>query len=258
MQFPVLMLAFVLCGSTALGQKRVEGTVYDRTQTYPMPRVSVITTSGAGTMTDSAGHYVIRLNATDSLYFSYLGKTSSKIPARMLDENTPFDMSLDTPYDTLANVYVGPRSYRQDSLANRRDYQKIFDYDGSGYLSDKRAANNATFGIGLDMDMLFDGKRNKRMDNFRQFLETQEHEKYIDHRFTKAVVRRVTGLQPPAIDSFMRMYRPSYEFVLACTTDIELFEYIKTAGKSFESMWRQDHPDSADKKPMAATPAKQP
>lgn len=254
LQKSVLLLALILGGRAALSQQRIEGTVYDRSQRYPMYGVSVMSTSGNGTTTDSLGHYTIRLRTTDSLYFSYLGKVSSKIPVKNIEDGVPFDMSLDVPYDSLSTVFVNPRSYRQDSLENRRDYKKIFDYDGSSYVTDKRAGNNATFGIGLDIDVLFDGKRNKRMDNFRQFLEQEEHDKYVDHRFTKAIVRRITGLQTPAIDTFMRMYRPSYEFVLACTTDIELYQYIQTAGKSFSEMWKQDHPAPVSEK----TPAKQP
>jgi len=259
LQRTVLLLAAALCSLAAASQARVEGTVYDRSQRFPMQGVSVLASSGNGTTTDSLGHYVIRLRPTDSLYFSYLGKVSAKIPAKHIEDGVPFDMSLDVPYDSLSTVFVGPRSYRQDSLANRRDYQKIFDYDGSGYVVDKKAANNGSFGIGIDIDMLFDGKRNKRMDNFRQFLEQEEHEKYVDHRFTKAVVRRITGLQTPVLDSFMRSYRPSYEFVLACATDWELYQYIQTAGRSFSEMWKQDHPEQpANKKPASPTPANQP
>jgi len=238
----LLVLVSALCGKAAIAQVQIEGTVYDRTQSYPMQGVSVLGTSGVGTQTDSLGHYSLRLRATDSLYFSYLGKISSKIPVKNIDTNSPFDMSLDAPVESLPGVFVGPRSYRQDSLENRREYAKIFNYDGSDYLADKRAGNNATFGIGLNIDMLFNGKRNKRMENFREFLEQQEHEKYIDHRFTKAIARRITGIQPPVLDSFMRAYRPSYEFVLSCTTDMELYQYIQTAGKSFLEMRRQDHP----------------
>lgn len=253
------MLVMALWAGAALSQVRVEGTVYDRSQRFPMQGVSVLASSGNGTTTDSMGRYSIRLRPTDSLYFSYLGKISAKIPAKHIEEGVPFDMSLDVPYDSLSTVFVGPRSYRQDSLENRREYKKIFDFDGSGYLADKRAGNSPSFGIGLDIDMLFDGKRNKRMDNFREFLERQEHDKYIDHRFTKAVVRRITGLQPPAIDSFMRAYRPSYEFVQACATDMELYEYIQTAGRSFSERWKLEHPEPvADKKPAIATPANKP
>ena len=258
LQRNALVLLSVLCSVAAMAQVNVQGTVYDRSQRYPMYGVSVMGSSGIGTTTDSLGHYTIRLRLADSLYFSYLGKTSSKIPVKNIEEGVPFDMSLDVPVDSLSTVFVNPRSYRKDSLENRREYRKIFDYDGSSYVADKRAGNNATFGIGLDIDMLFNGKRNKRMDNFRQFLEQEEHDKYVDHRFTKAIVRKITGLQPPAIDTFMRMYRPSYEFVLACSTEIELYQYIQTAGKSFSEMWKQDHPTPVSPAPGEKPPANRP
>ena len=246
---PLLLLS--LCRQAASAQVRIEGTVYDRSQRFPMQGVSVIGTSGVGTMTDSAGHYSIRLRPADSIYFSYLGKVSGKVPVKNIDNSAPFDMSLDAPVDTLSTVFVGQRSYHQDSLENRREYAKLFNYDPTGFIADKKPVGNPTFGIGLDIGMLWDAKRNKRMDNFRQFLEQQEHEKYIDHRFTKAIARKLTGLQSPVLDTFMRMYRPSYEFVVACQTDMELYQYIKDSGRYFKDMWKQEHPD-AD---TSATPA---
>src|SRR4051812_11157582 len=112
----LLVLVSALCGRTAMAQVQIDGTVYDRSQRYPMQGVSVLGTSGVGTQTDSLGHYSIRLRATDSIYFSYLGKISAKIPVKNIDNTAPFDMSLDMPIDSLPSVFVGPRSYRQDSL----------------------------------------------------------------------------------------------------------------------------------------------
>jgi hypothetical protein len=237
------VLIGLCCYHATQAQVHIEGTVYDRTQRFPMRGVSVMGTSGAGTATDSLGHYSIRLQPADSLYFSYLGKISGKIPVKYIDNTAPFDMSLDAPVDTLTTVFVGPRSYREDSLENRREYQKLFNYDAMGFLEDKKATGNSAFGLGIDMDIFWNGKRNKRMDNFREFLEQEEKDKYIDHRFTKALVRKITGLQPPALDSFMRAYRPSYDFIQSFETDMEYYQYIKDASRSFGEMWKLDHPD---------------
>src|ERR1700694_546617 len=83
-----------LTGPIAVGQVQIKGTVYDRTQRFGMRGVSVMGTSGAGTVTDSVGHYSIRLPSADSIYFSYLGRSTAKFPVRDLSPEQPFDMSL--------------------------------------------------------------------------------------------------------------------------------------------------------------------
>ncbi len=40
----------------------------------------------------------------------------------------------------------------------------------------------------------------------------QEQEKYMNYRFNKLVVKRITGLQGSLLDTFLVWYRPGYEF----------------------------------------------
>jgi hypothetical protein len=72
-------------------------------------------------------------------------------------------------------------------------------------------------------------------------LEWEEQDKYVDHRWNRAMVRRVTGLEPPKLDSFMRQYRPSYEFIKSCETDYEFYKYIQEWGRFFEENWKVLH-----------------
>ena len=62
-------LAFI-SGLTASAQTwDVKGTVYDISQNNPVDGVTVLTTSGRGTMTDSLGRYKITVNMYDSVFF---------------------------------------------------------------------------------------------------------------------------------------------------------------------------------------------
>src|SRR6218665_2911077 len=63
-------------------QVTVSGTVYDRSLRCGMQGVSVMGAAGAGTTTDSSGHYVILLPLADSVSFSYLGKSTRKFPVK--------------------------------------------------------------------------------------------------------------------------------------------------------------------------------
>jgi hypothetical protein len=78
-------------------------------------------------------------------------------------------------------------------------------------------------------------------------VQLQEQEKFIDHRFNKGLVRRLTLLTDQALYSFMQIYRPTYEFALL-TAEYEFQKWIKDSGERFkrglppESMWKEEEP----------------
>lgn len=69
---------------------------------------------------------------------------------------------------------------------------------------------------------------------FQKRLIIEEQEKFIDHRFTQTLAKKITHLNSPELDSFMVRYRPSY-FFTKTSTDYDFEEYIKLAGKDFQS-----------------------
>ena len=133
---------------------------------------------------------------------------------------------------TLKEVKIRPRNYRQDSIQNRLDYAKIFDYQKPGL---KTVTPQYGAGAGFDLDEIinmFRFRRNRSMASFQQRLFQQEQDKFIDHRFNKALVRRLTLLDGAELDRFMQLYRPSYIFTkLAGDYDSNL--YIKNAAERF-------------------------
>lgn len=232
--FVVLVL---LTGITNAQVRTVYGTVYERTARFGMPGVSVMGTSGAGAVTDSVGRYSIKLSYTDSISFSYQGKATMKIPVKEIPINRPFDMSLHVDITTLPTVIVEEkrRSYQLDSIANREEYRKVFDY-APEYIA------SGSGGVGVNLDALFSMRKIKRMEAFREHLVLLEHDKYVDHRFNKSLVQKITGLQSPALDTFMVQYRPTYEMLQNFETEYEYYKYIRDWGIYFERAWKQDHP----------------
>lgn len=233
----MLLLFFVLSCRIAIGQVVIKGTVYDKLARYGISHVSVLSTSGIGTITDSLGHYTIKVPGDDSVYFSYLGKISSKFPVKQLPPDQPFDISLPVTIDILKTVVVRQPSYRMDSLANRAEYRKVFDYD-----QEYGSAPGSGFGLGIGLDVIFNARKFRRMEALKIRLEREEREKYVDHRFNKALVKRITHLTPPALDSFMVEYRPSYDLLLGFENDYDYYSYIKSCGKAFIRQWNRGHP----------------
>lgn len=212
--------------STGFAQYRIMGTVYDSTRNYPLELVTVMSTAGNGTVTNSEGHYQIDVGEKDSIWFSYLNKPTVKFPVLKILTPFSFDISLQVNVPELREVKVMPRNYREDSARNREDYAKIFNYQKPGLHTVTPSYGQAA---GFDINEIINAfrfRRNRNMAAFQQRLLAQERDKFIDHRFSKALVRRLTGLDGDALDSFMIIFRPSYFFTLG-TGDYDFQKYIK-------------------------------
>ena len=202
--------------------------VYDSSRNYPLEAVSVLSTSGKGTITNSEGYYEIEVTEQDSIWFSYLNKPTKKFPVLKIYSPLSFDISLQVNVPTLKEVKIRPRNYRQDSIQNRIDYAKIFNYE-----KPKLKTVAPQFGVGMGFNLeeiinMFRFKRNRSLASFQRRLLLDEQDKFIDYRFNKAVVRRLTMLTGTELDSFMRLYRPSHTFT-KLAGDYEFQYYIKAA-----------------------------
>jgi hypothetical protein len=225
---------FLLLAGTASAQYRVKGTVYDSSRLYRIEAVTVMSTGGFMTMTDTLGHYQIQVGEKDSIWFSFLGKPTPKYPVLKIADINQFDIALQLKSNVMQEVRIKSHSYRMDSIQNRKDYARVFNFRRPTVGS---MTSIGPSGAGIDLDELirvFQFRKNKSMDKFRERLEEQERQKFIDHRFNKALVRRLTNLDGEDLNVFMLKYRPSYYFALAASEyDFQL--YIKKAFEEFKS-----------------------
>jgi hypothetical protein len=226
--FLILLAAFITGQNfSAQGQLyKVRGYVYDSSRNYPLEAVSVLSTSGHGTITNADGFYEIDVTERDSIWFSYLNKPTIRFPVLKMATPLSFDISLQVSIPTLKEVKIRPRNYKQDSIQNRLDYSKIFNYQ-----KPKLRPVVTGSGVGFDLEEIinmFRFRRNRSMASFQKRLLLDEEDKFIDHRFNKALVRRLTLLEGNELDSFMRLYRPSYTFTKVAG-EYEFQYYIKTA-----------------------------
>jgi hypothetical protein len=239
--------ALLIAGGTApaLGQYKIRGVVYDSTRTYPIELVTVLSTSGKGTVTNADGEYEIEVGEKDSIWFSYLNKPTIKFPVLKILNPFKFDISLQVNVPVLKEVKIRQRNYRQDSLQNREDYARIFNYQKPGL---RPVTPQYGAGAGFDLNEIIDVfrfRRNKSIQSFQRRLLSQEQDKFVDHRFNKGLVRRLTSLTDTALDSFMLIYRPSYEFALL-SGDYDFQKWIKDSAERFRKglppvpIWKEE------------------
>lgn len=224
-----LLLASFFAQCVKAQTVQISGTVYDISARRPLEAVAVLSTSGKGVITDSLGRYFIRVSVKDSIWFSMIGKSTMKYPVDTISNTENFNVMIHVRSFDLPEVKVRNNYYKYDSIQNRMDNAKAFAFRKPGL----RTTNNPNYNpggmtVGFDLDEiinLFRFKRNQSLASLQKRLLEQEEDKYIDHRYSKAFVRKITKLVPPELDTFMIRYRPDYTLVQQ-VNDLELGYYI--------------------------------
>ncbi len=223
-----LLLFFSCCAATTSAQLTISGTVFDISKRNYVENVKVESNSGNRTVTDSMGRYRIFVKEKDSLAFIYNDKSTQKFAVKDVADVNQFDISLQvhvkSKYSTLKEVVVIAKSYREDSLENRLMYSEYYDFHNPTL----KTSISPSGVVGADLEEiinLFRFRRNKQLKAFRARLEQQEQDKFVDYRFNKTFVKRVTRLNGAELDTFMVRYRPTYEF--ASTADeVTFHKYV--------------------------------
>ena len=217
----------------------VSGTVYDISGRRPVEAVIVHTNDHQST-TDSLGRYIITVRAKDSIWFSLFGKSTQKYTLDTIEDKRNFNIMIHVNGVDLPEVTVRNNNYRLDSIQNRYDYAKFFNYQPPGI----RLANNANLfnpsgGLSIGFDLveminMFRFKRNRNLGYLQKSLISQEQEKYVNYRFTKRFVQKITLLEGEPLTQFMDYCKPSYE-VLGLLNDLELGYYIQQKYLAFKA-----------------------
>ena len=243
--FTILLLIAIGCQFQELNAQfiTISGTVYDISARRPLEAVGVLSTSGRGAITDSLGRYIITVPTKDSIWFSLIGKSTKKYPVDTISNIENFNVMIHVRATELPEVKVRNNYYRFDSIQNRKDYAKIFDFRKPGLRVVGNNSYNPGGAAGFDLVEIinmFRFKRNQSILSLQKRLVEQEHEKYVNNRFSKQFVRKITKLQSPELDTFMNRYRPNYELVTQLN-ELELGYYIQTSFDQYKSAkynWR--------------------
>jgi hypothetical protein len=238
---PIKIFCIITCllfaGGLSMAQFTVSGIVYDSSKIIPVKNVLVKSSSGNQVTTDSTGHYAIVATDTDSLTFIYNNKPTAKFAIKQVPDISNFNISLHVrvteKFQTMKEVKVYSKNFRQDSIENRQYYNKIFSYQKPGVST---SINPGSGSVGMDLDEfinIFRFKRNRQLKKMQDRLLEQEQENYIKYRFNKTAVKRITRLEGADLDNFMALYKPDFEFTQMATT-VEFYQYILNASYQYK------------------------
>ncbi|MBG9375758.1 hypothetical protein I5907_05900 [Panacibacter sp. DH6] len=226
------LLAFTLLATCSFGQLTLHGTVYDYFSKRPLDAVTIQSSSGRYAISDSTGKFTIPVSKKDSVWFSYLSKNTMKYPIDTIRNLLNFEIALYVDAAWLPEIKIRNKNYKQDSIANRQEYAKVFNFRKPTVRITSPSPNSYTPGsvtAGLDINEfinMFRFRRNRQLLSMQQRLEEQEKEKYVNHRYTKYLVGKLTQLKDHELDSFINLSKPSYDLLLYMN-DLELGYYIQ-------------------------------
>lgn len=204
-----------------------------------IPAVKVSSKKGEIAFTDSIGRYAISVDYSDTVFFTYRGKSTTLFPVKDIRYTAGFDIALQVRvqdrYQTLKEVVVIGKSYKQDSVENRARYSKVFNFDRGGLRLSETGSTGGTPGLDLNsLIEMFRFRRNKSMKSMQTRLIDEEQQKFVNQRFTKQLIQQITKLEGRNLEKFMIVYRPPYEFT-AFSQDYEFHKYILDASKYFKN-----------------------
>lgn len=234
MKYLVLMI-IVFSGFAAFGQK-ISGMVMDKSTREPI--VGALVSAGNATVrTDKVGEFEIDVpHPVDSLKIDAFAYKTQLIAIGKANEFVT--INLEPKITNLNEVTIyGDKSFKKDSLANRQDFAKQFNYKGPRVID--AFTNGRSYGPGelfsVNLLLLAEAltKKSTPEYKFNKVLVRDEHEQYVDEHFNRGNVSRITNLQGDTLLTFLVKYRPAYEFVLK-STDYDMEVYIKGCYKRFE------------------------
>jgi len=209
----------------------MQGVVTDVTTGKPMAAVSVVNVyTQQATLTDEHGLYVIPANQGNFISFSYLGyKTQLKAkPLSVIIATVNISMEQSDIMLDEFRIRPGLTPYQIDSAERAAIYKVPLQ---------RTHPSPFTSPVGALAELF--SKTAKRTYAFQKNFAEGEIEKFIDTRYTPALVTKMTGLTGDSIGHFMYAYPMAYDFARTAT-DLEIKMWVRSNFGEWQKTQRAD------------------
>lgn len=181
-------------------------------------------------LSDQGGNFKIQALDGDVIIFSSAGYLSDTLTVTVSMLAGPYDLTMEPRVVALPKVEVGGLSnYQLDSLERRQDYAWVYDR-GAAPLVDKQRQGD---GVGVNLNLPFNSSEDRERKKLKKRLIQEEQQYYIDSRFNRDYVARLTRLQGDSLQQFMVHYRPTYAFCRTATNQ-DILLWINDSLKKYK------------------------
>ena len=218
-RFLFILLSFILvcCTGQSNAQTVISGEVIDLATNDYLENVNVkniYTQKGMTIQKD--GQFHIEVKRGELIEFTKIGYQTVRIRIQNEKEPSFYKIVMNKAPVMLREVDIHgkPLDYKKDSIRYREVYDVVL----------RKEHRNEIDLRSMPLAML--SKKNRQEWAFQEMYEAWEAEKYIDFVFNEKLVSKITYLKDEDLKEFMKIYRPSYQF-LRTASDYEYLDYIK-------------------------------
>ncbi|WP_119079001.1 carboxypeptidase-like regulatory domain-containing protein [Chitinophaga alhagiae] len=241
--FPFLALTCLLAGGiTHKAQAQFESPVLVRGQITDTSKKLVLypatirnKTTGARVFSDVGGYYRINANRGDEILISFVGYEPDSFKVRSETGTEVHDIRLKLRENFLQEVEISGKwnPYQLDSLARYEEFKPWLETHNRSLVD---TSKRSTGGFGLVFSPFTRGSRKEKdLRKFKKLFAEHEKQAYVDYRYSKTFVSRVTGLSGDSLLRFTQKYTPTYEMLRNMNNETLIF-WISERAKQ----WKKD------------------
>ena len=238
MRYTIYLFIMLLSCLSGWAQQFLTGKIRKEASTELLVSVSIYnTTQQKHDLSEENGSYRIQAVPGDRVIFSHVGYKADTliITTGMLSGDYP--VYLEQKAQTLQAVRVGElNNYQLDSMARRQEYSWIYDHGEQKLVERERKGD----GVGVNLAIFrHTSSIDRQREGLKKRLIKEEQDDYVEYRYSRDYVAKLTHLQGDSLFRFMRDFRPSYDYCRkAATVDILVF-----INDSFKKFMKGERPD---------------
>jgi hypothetical protein len=184
-------------------------------------------TTGLLTTSDSTGNYAIKGKSGDTIVFRNLGYLQS---VYVLANKTTHQHIMVRQSIQLQAVRIAGSNYKRDSINFHEEYEKSF-----GFRRPKWYEVYTITAVNINnLQKALSFKGNKKKTKFKKQLINYEHDEFVDYKYSRDIVNKLTNLEGDSLSLFMEQYHPTYEF-MKDATDYDLYDFIKKSYNDYKT-----------------------
>jgi len=216
----------------ANAQQFLTGKIYKANSTEHLVSVSIHNiTQQRYDLSEEDGSYRIQAAPGDHISFSSVGYKTDTITVTAALLTAAYPVYMDIRAQTLQSVRVGQFSnYQLDSMDRRKEYAWVYEHENTPHLArDRQGAD----GVGVTLNIFRNtSTAAKQRIRLSKRLEKEEEEYFVDSRYNKDYVTKITKLKGDSLADFMRRYRPSYDYCRKAA-NVDILVYINDSYKQY-------------------------
>jgi len=215
---------------TADAQQFLTGKVYVKGSSDTLISVSIHNiTQQRYDLSDEDGSYRIQAAPGDHIAFSSVGHKADTVTVTASILTADYPVFLEIKPQTLQAVRVEYNNYQLDSMDRRKEYAWVYDRGNEPRFEKQRQGD----GVGIEMNIFrHTSKADKERERLEKRLQKEEQDYYIDFRYNKDYVAKITHLQGDSLKTFMKKYRPSYDYCRKAAM-VDILVYINDCYKQY-------------------------